>query len=302
MKICLCKDDVAQVHDYLRRHKEVTDILITGGDAGYMPTNRLRDYLEPLMRDPELMHIRNIRIASRALTYEPGIVVNEKYTATLEFFKELINNGIQVVWMGHFSTPKEILNVHTIAAIRRLRNFNINVRSQSPMMNHISLFMDENGKVDVDRSAQNWIDLGHLLMMMGMQFHSIYCARPTGEHGYFTAPLADMNRIFSKVYRSLPSIGRPSRYITMTSSAGKTSLLGVVEVNGRKAFALKFNESRDMEWMDRVFLGEYSETENTIEKLIPFDGGDYFYKDELAGIENDLEVKFNEAVSRNELN
>jgi len=285
------QDDVNQVHAYLRKHKEVTDILITGGDAGYMPTHRLAEYLTPLMEDPALMHIRNIRIASRALTYHPEIVLEQKYDGTLELFKKLIDSGIQVLWMGHFSTPKEILNIHTIAAIRRLKANGINIRSQSPMMNHISLFMDDNGKVDVDKSAQNWIDLGHLLMMLGMQFHSIYCARPTGEHDYFTAPLADMNRIFSKVYRSLPSLGRPSRYITMTSSAGKTSLMGVVDVNGRKAFALKFNESRNMGWMDPVYLAEYDEEENTIEKLKPFNEGEYFYAEELASIEKALELK-----------
>lgn len=286
------QNDVHQVHEYLRKHKEITDILITGGDAGYMPTSRLNEYLGPLMEDPELMHIRNIRIASRALTYEPDVVVSAKYNGTLELFKKLIDHGVQVLWMGHFSTPKELLNIHTIAAIRRLKANGINVRSQSPMMNHISLFMDENGKVDIDRSAQNWIDLGHILMMLGMQFHSIYCARPTGEHDYFTAPLADMNEIFSKVYRNLPSLGRPSRYITMTSSAGKTSLMGVVEVNGRKAFALKFNEARDMKWLDKVYLAEYDETENTIEKLKPFDGGKYFYADELALIEKQLEDNY----------
>ena len=213
----------------------------------------------------------------------------------VSLFKQLIDSGIQVIWMGHFSTPKEILNIHTIAAIRRLRAQGINVRSQSPMMNHVSLFMDSNGKVDINRSAQNWIDLGYVLMMLGMQFHSIYCARPTGEHGYFTAPLADMNKIFSKIYRSLPSIGRPSRYITMTSSAGKTSLMGEVEINGRKAFALKFNEARNMDWLDKVYLAEYDEEENTIEKLKPFDGGEYFYKDELATIEKNLELNFNKA-------
>ncbi len=286
------QSDVHQVHEYLRKHKEVTDILITGGDAGYMPYSRLNEYLGPIMEDPELMHIRNIRIASRALTYEPNVVVSSKYNDTLKLFKKLIDHGVQVLWMGHFSTPKELLNIHTIAAIRRLRANGINVRSQSPMMNHISLFMDDNGKVDIDRSAQNWIDLGHVLMMLGMQFHSIYCARPTGEHDYFTAPLADMNTIFSKVYRSLPSLGRPSRYITMTSSAGKTSLMGVVEVNGRKAFALKFNEARNMEWLDKVYLAEYDEVENTIEKLKPFDGGEYFYKEELAQIEKDLENNY----------
>lgn len=286
------QSDVNQVHDYLRKHKEVTDILITGGDAGYMPYSRLNEYLSPIMEDPELMHIRNIRIASRALTYEPNVVVSSKYNDTLQLFKKLIDHGVQVLWMGHFSTPKELLNIHTMAAIRRLRANGINVRSQSPMMNHISLFMDENGKVDIDRSAQNWIDLAHVLMMLGMQFHSIYCARPTGEHDYFTAPLADMDKIFSKVYRSLPSLGRPSRYITMTSSAGKTSLMGVVEVNGRKAFALKFNEARDMNWLDKVYLAEYDEKENTIEKLKPFDGGDYFYKEELAQIEKKLEDNY----------
>jgi len=286
------QDDVGQVHDYLRKHKEITDILITGGDAGYMPTERLKEYLEPMMEDPELMHIKTVRIASRALTYQPDVVLNPKYDGTLELFKKLIDSGVQVIWMGHFSTPKELLNIHTIGAIRRLRANGINVRSQSPMMNHISLFMDENGKVDIDKSAQNWIDLGHVLMMLGMQFHSIYCARPTGEHGYFTAPLADMNKIFSKVYRSLPSIGRPSRYITMTSSAGKTSLMGVAEVNGRKAFVLKFNEARNMKWLDKVYLAEYDEEENTIEKLKPFEGGEYFYKDELAQIEKDLEKNY----------
>ena len=207
----------------------------------------------------------------------------------------MIDHGVQVLWMGHFSTPKEFLNVHTLAAIRRLRAHRINIRSQSPMMNHVSLFMDENGNVDVDRSAQNWIDLGNILMMLGINFHSIYCARPTGEHDYFTAPLADMDKIFSKIYRNLPSLGRPSRYITMTSSAGKTSLMGTVEVNGRKAFALKFNEARNMKWMDRVFLAEYCEEENTIEKLKPFDGGEYFYKDDLARIELDLKEKYDKS-------
>lgn len=156
-------------------------------------------------------------------------------------------------------------------------------------MNHISLFYDSNGKVDIDRSAQNWIDLGNVLAMLGVGFHSMYCARPTGEHHYFTAPLADISKIFSKVYRSLASINRPSRYITMTSSAGKTSLLGTAVINGEKVFALKFNEARNMEWMDTTFFAKYDEHENTIEKLKPFGSDKYFFEEELVKIENKLE-------------
>jgi len=196
--------------------------------------------------------------------------------------------------MAHFSTPRELLNPSTIAAVRRLRAHGVTVKSQSPVMNHISLFTDKNGKVDIDRSAQNWIDLGNIFAMLTIGFHSMYCARPTGEHHYFTVPLAELNKVFSKVYRSLPSINRPSRYITMTSSAGKISILGTLEVNGKKAFALKFNESRNMEWLDEVFLAKYDEKENTVANLKPFETEKYFFEDELVQIEKNL----NEALDK----
>ena len=63
----------------------------------------------------------------------------------------------------------------------------------------------------------------------------------------------------------------------------------VKQVNGKKAFVLKFNEARNMKWMDKVYLAEYDEKENTIIKLKPFEGDQHFYEEELAQIENALE-------------
>jgi hypothetical protein len=134
--------------------------------------------------------------------------------------------------------------------------------------------------------------------MVSVGFHSIYCARPTGEHHYFTVPLTYINKVFSKIYRSLPSINRPSRYITMTSSGGKISMLGEVEVNGKKAFALKFNEARNMEWMDKVFLAKYDDQENTIANLPPFEGEKHFYEDELKEIERKKEEKLQKRMNK----
>ncbi len=293
--------DVKQVHDYLKNQKEVSDILITGGDAGYISYDRLVEYVAPILNDPELKHIKIIRMGSRALTFQPEIILTNKYKKILEFMRQIIDNGIQFVWVGHFSTPKEILNSVTVAAIRRLKSYGVTVKSQSPIMNHISMFEDENGKIDIDRSAQNWIDLGNILGMLGIGFHSMYCARPTGEHHYFTAPLIDIHRIFTKVYKSLSSFNRPSRYITMTSSAGKISLLGTAEVNGETIFALKFNEGRNMDWLDRVYLAKYDEKENTIEKLKPYDTPKHFYEDECTEIEDKLsEALESEMVKANQ--
>lgn len=286
------QEDVAQIHDYLRQHIEVTDLLITGGDAGYLPYSRLRQYVLPLIEDPSLLHVRTVRIASRALTYQPEMFLTAKYEKILGLFDLMHGHGVQLSWMAHFSTPRELLNPSTIAAVRRLQAHGVVVRSQSPIMNHISLFKDEHGKTDIQRSAQNWIDLAHVLGTLLIRFHSMYCARPTGEYHYFNAPLADIEKISNLVFRSLSSLHRPSRYITMTTSAGKLSLLGEAEVGGRRALALKFNEARNMAWMDRVFLAVYDEQETRVDRLVPFDGEAFFFDEELRSIESELERMF----------
>lgn len=280
--------DIQQIHDYLRQHTEVTDLLITGGDGGYMPASRLKQYVMPLIEDPSLLHVKNVRLATRSLTFQPEMILSEKYDSMLELFDLCRDNGIQLAWMAHFSTPRELLNPSTIAAIRRLQNHGVNIRSQSPIMHHISLFTDENGNVDVEKSAQNWIDLAEILGMMSVGFHSMYCARPTGEHHYYTAPLAQIEKIFNLIYRSLSSINRPSRHISMTISAGKLAILGTSVINGEKCFALQFTEARNMKWMDRVFHAKYNETENKIDFLTPFDTEKYFFEDELIEIETQL--------------
>ena len=282
------QEDVDQVHAYLREHTEVTDLLITGGDAGYMRVERLRQYVLPVLEDPSLLHVRTIRLGSRMLSYEPERILTRAYEPMLALFDLMHDNGLQLTWVAHFSTPRELLNPSTIAAVRRLQRHGVVVRSQSPIMSHISLFRDADGKVDVERSAQNWIDLANILGTLSIRFHSMYCARATGEHHYFTVPLADIDRIFSRVFRSVSSLNRPSRYITMTTSAGKLSILGTAEVCGQKVFALKFNEARNMEWMDRVFLAQYDETTNRVDFLKPFETPEFFFEKELHEIEEKL--------------
>lgn len=282
------QEDVGQIHAYLREHPEVDDVLITGGDAGNMPVDRFREYVLPLMQDPRLSHVKTVRLGSRALTYDPELVLDPAFDPMLETFEELRDHGIQLAWMAHFSTPRELLNPVALAAIRRLQDHHVVIRSQSPIMKHISMFVDDDGAIDVERSARNWIDLGNLFGMLGIGFHSIYCARPTGEHDYFSAPLAQVSKVFDRIYRALPSIQRPSRHLSMTTSAGKISILGTAQVGGETVFALKFTEGRNMEWLDPVFLARYDEETNNVALLEPHEGGSFFFEDELGEIETRL--------------
>ena len=113
------QDDISQVHDYLRTHKEVSDLLITGGDAGYIEPDRMEQYVMPLVEDPELMHIKTIRFGSRVLTFHPEYLLTPRYKRMMEVMQKAVDSGVQVLWISHFSTPRELLNPSTVAAIRR---------------------------------------------------------------------------------------------------------------------------------------------------------------------------------------
>lgn len=284
----LIQEDIAQIHDYLRQHPEVTDVVITGGDAAYIPYDRLRSYITPLLEEPALWHVRTVRLGSRLLTFQPELILSPDYDPILKLFDRMHEEGLQLSWMAHLSTPRELMNPTTIAAIRRLQNHGVVIRSQSPIMNRISLFKKKDGSTDIERTAQNWIDLANVLATLKIHFHSMYCARDTGEHHYFAAPLAEIEQVTNLVFRSLAATNRPSRYTTMTCSAGKVSILGTVEVGGEKALALKFSQARNMEWTAPVFLAAFDEKETRIDRLQPFDANEFFFEGQLHEIEKKL--------------
>src|SRR5947209_2671246 len=60
---------------YLRRHREVSDVLFTGGDPMVMKAKLLARYLEPLL-EPGFEHIRTIRLGTKMLAYWPYRVLS----------------------------------------------------------------------------------------------------------------------------------------------------------------------------------------------------------------------------------
>ena len=49
----------------------VRDVLFTGGDPMVMSTKQLERYIDPLLQDPTLNHLRTIRIGTKSLAYWP---------------------------------------------------------------------------------------------------------------------------------------------------------------------------------------------------------------------------------------
>ena len=119
---------------YLTAHPEVTDVLITGGDPMIMRTKVLRRYIEPLLA-PELEHIQNIRIGTKALAYWPQRFVSDSDADDcLELFEEVTAAGRHLAVMGHYSHPVELDSGMAEEAIRRVRNTGAQIRMQGPLI------------------------------------------------------------------------------------------------------------------------------------------------------------------------
>src|SRR6185312_11820478 len=120
--------ETTQLVEYLRRHREVTDVLITGGDPLVMNARSLSEYLMPLL-SPDLAHIQNIRIGTKSVAYWPQRFVSDKDADDLlRVFESVVASGRNLAIMGHYNHPNELEPPIAQQAVRRIIGTGATVR------------------------------------------------------------------------------------------------------------------------------------------------------------------------------
>ena len=279
---------------YLAKHPEVSDVLITGGDPMIMRTKVLRRYIEPLLV-PELEHIQNIRIGTKALAYWPQRFVSDKDADDcLELFEEVDAAGRHLAVMGHYSHPVEFESGMAREAIRRVRNTGAQIRMQGPLIRH----------VNDDPNA--WAALWTEGVRLGLIPYYMFVERDTGARNYFEVPLVRAFEIFKRAYSQVSGLSRSVRGPAMSAFPGKVRVLGVVTlrdimdsnvlevINESSGFELlgdrdrpllvcDFIQARDPAWVRKPFFAEIDDGASWFDDLRPAFGKERFYfeKDNL---------------------
>ena len=131
--------EVDQLVRYLRQHPEVSDVLFTGGDPMVMKAKVLERYIRPILEDPELEHIRTIRIGTKSVAYWPQRYVSDADADdVLRLFEDVVKSGRTLGIMGHYSHGVELKTDVSREAIRRIRSTGANIRMQSPVIRHVN--------------------------------------------------------------------------------------------------------------------------------------------------------------------
>ncbi|MFB3057040.1 MAG: KamA family radical SAM protein [Ignavibacteriaceae bacterium] len=263
-------DESKRFQDYLIAQKDVTDVLITGGDPMIMSAKNLASYIEPLLK-PEFDHIRNIRIGTKSVAYWPYKFVTDKDSDDiLRLFEKIVNSGKHLAIMGHYNHWKELSTDVAKEAVIRIRNTGAQIRTQSPLIKH------------VNDDPNVWTKLWLEQVKLGCIPYYFFIERNTGAKGYFEVPLYRAYEIYKEAYESISGLGRTARGPSMSALPGKVSVEGITEINGEKVFVLIMLQARNPQWVKRPFFARYDEKATWLSDLRPAFGRDkFFYQEEL---------------------
>lgn len=266
-------DESKRFQAYLKQHKDVTDVLFTGGDPMVMTLRKFKSYIEPLL-SPEFDHIKNIRIGTKSLAYWPYKYVTDKDAdGFIDLFERIVKAGKQLAIMGHFSHWIELVPDIAKEAVRRIRDTGANIRSQSPIIKHV------NDDPDV------WLRMWRDHTKHGIIPYYMFVERDTGAKNYFEIPLARAYKIFREAYSQISGLSRTVRGPSMSASPGKVAIEGITEINGEKVFVLNLIQARNPDWVKRPFFAKYDEKATWLNHLTPaFGKSKFFFEDELAEI------------------
>ena len=256
--------------EYLIGHPEITNVLFTGGDPLVMKTDKLMQYVEPLL-DPSLDSIQTIRFGTKSLAYWPQrFVTDPDADDLLRLFERIVASGRSVAVMAHYSHYVELEPAIAKEAVRRIRETGAVIRSQSPVLAHIN------------DTAGIWELMWREQVRLGIVPYYMFIERDTGAKDYFKIPLYLASRIFREAFRHVNGLARTVRGPSMSATPGKVEITGVSEIAGEKIFALRFLQSRIPDWVGKPFFATFDKAATWLDDLKPaFGEKEFFFEEQM---------------------
>lgn len=258
-------DEAGRFADFVRREKDLTDVLITGGDPLVMKADMLARYVERFL-GPGFEHIQTLRIGTKSLSYWPfRFLTDPDADDLLRLFERVTDSGKHLALMAHYNHWRELETEAAQAAVRRVRSTGAQIRTQSPVLRHI------NDRVDV------WARMWTTQVRLGMVPYYMFIERDTGASHYFELPLARCHEIFQGALRDVSGLARTARGPSMSTTPGKVVIDGIADIHGDEVFVCSFIQARNPEWVKRPFFAKFDPSATWLDDLVPAWGESAFF-------------------------
>ncbi len=199
-------DNFKKAVEYIQNHKEVTNVIISGGDPLTLPTEMLREMLEPLA---EIDHLNFVRIGSRTPVVFPQRFDDPELLA---FFSEF-NRKKALFIPTHFNHSRE-LTPQAARAVRRIRATGTTVNNQAVFLKGINDTPDE-----LERLMNG-------LVRLGINPYYLYQCMPVERvRSHFQIPLKEGIDTVTSAKKRLDGYAKRFKFI-MGHDSGKIEICG----------------------------------------------------------------------------
>jgi KamA family protein len=207
----LSDDEVAKHFDEMRdcilQHTEISNVLVSGGDALLNTNDRLDKILGMLCDIP---HLQAIRIASRVPVVFPQRITED--TALLEMLQKYAAQK-QLYFVTQFNHPRE-LTPQAIGSIRLLHQAGVPAKNQTVLLRGVN-----------DKAAVLGELLGGLVSAGIVPYYVFQCRPVSGVKNQFQVPFTQGWQIVQEAKNKQNGMGKSFRY-AMSHVTGKLEILG----------------------------------------------------------------------------
>jgi lysine 2,3-aminomutase len=231
--------------EYISEHKEITNVLISGGDALILPTAVIENFLKKLSN---IEHLFFLRIGTKVPIIFPERILEDD--DLLSVLKKYSTPEKRLYISTQFNHPRE-LTKKSIRAINKLIHRSIIVNNQTVLLKGV------NDDSDTIASLQNQ------LTAIGIVPYYVFQCRPVKRvKQSFQVPLYKGLTIINKSKMKLNGHSKRFRYV-MSHRTGKIEILGILDED----IYFRYHEARDPKNMSKLFKRKLNYTAGWLDEL-----------------------------------
>ena len=238
--------DVSAGLDYIRRHHEITDVLLTGGDSLALPTPKLNEILEELAGIP---HVHTVRLGSKIPAFNPYRILSDRALHKVLRLRSGTRQNLYV--MCHFDHPREFTPA-AVEAVHLLNELGVRCVNQCPVT------LGVNDDVDV------LVELLQTCTDVGCPQYYLFQCRPTAGNARFAMPLARAFSLVSAARSRVSGLSRRARFC-LSHATGKIEIVGIDE---ERIFA-RYHRAKNTADEGRMLVYERDDEAYWLDQLVP---------------------------------
>ncbi|RMG59225.1 MAG: KamA family radical SAM protein [Deltaproteobacteria bacterium] len=237
--------DVREAISYVREHPEITNVLLSGGDALSL-SNRL---LSRILRDlDEIPHLKYVRIGTRVPVVFPQRITEDR--GILRILKRHSRPDRRLIIQTHFNHPRE-LTEESLACVDALLKAGLLIHNQTVLLR------------GVNDDPETLSELMRKLIKVGVHPYYVFQCRPVVGILHMQVPISKGITIVEKAKSRLSGPAKMFRYI-MSHRTGKIEIVG----QDSERIYFKYHQAKDPRRAGKFFSLERDDSACWLDELI----------------------------------